>query len=212
MYEFELVSNGHRRDPATARILVVGPPGAGKGTQCAILSRYLGVPHVSTGELLREAVEGGTPLGRAANRFVARGLLVPDRLLLRVVHDRIGGLAAADDRVGGFLLDGMPRTIQQAEALDALVASKPIDAVIHLQVPDQVVLARLRARGREDDGDTAVLRRLSAYGKFTVPMLGWLARRRPVLAIDATRSIHDVTSEVVGQLRDRGIVAERAFA
>ena len=148
--------------PVCARLLVIGPPGAGKGTQCEILSERLGIPHVSTGNLFREAIGAGSPLGRVVGRFVERGLLVPDKLVLRLVYEKIRSCASGQAEFRGFILDGVPRTIRQAEALDAMMASSPIDAVIHLHVSDEVVLARLcagpyRRRGRSGRSTTVVV-------------------------------------------------------
>jgi adenylate kinase len=187
-------------DLASRRVLVIGPPGAGKGTQCKILGDRYGAHHISTGELLREAIEAGTPLGRAAQHYVAAGFLVPDRLVLRLVNSRISSLTAEFESSVGFLLDGVPRTIHQAVALDALMVSGQIDTVIHLVVSDGVLFARLDARGRSDDDRGSVRRRLATYRKLTVPMLAWMAGTRPILTIDAERPIEDVTADVVCEL------------
>lgn len=193
---------------ASRRILVIGPPGAGKGTQCKILSDRYGTEHISTGELLREAVDTGTPLGRAVRHYVAEGFLVPDRLVLRVVHDRIRSLATRRTGPVGFLLDGVPRTIRQAEALDALMAAGQIDTVIHLTVSDSVVVERLTARGRSDDDRGSVHRRLETYRRFTIPMVAWMSGLRPVLAIDADRSVTDVAADIVSQLLPRDALTQ----
>jgi adenylate kinase len=188
------------------RVLVVGPPGSGKGTQCTILRDRYGVHHISTGQLLRDAIEAGTPLGRAARRCVEGGFLVPDRLVLKVLVDRIRSLAEAGG-APGFLLDGVPRTITQAEALDALMTSGQIDSVLHLQVPDAVVLERATRRGRHDDVRVSVRRRLEAYRRFTLPMLAWMSGTRPVFTIDGNRPIADVAACVVGCLTSMDPVA-----
>jgi adenylate kinase len=179
------------------RVLVIGPPGAGKGTQCRILSERYGIRHISTGDLLRAAIAAETPLGRAAGRYVAAGLLVPDRLVLRLVNEAIDDVSAGADRARGFLLDGVPRTIQQAEALDALLAAQRIDAVVHVEVPDRVARLRHCARGREDDGDGTVRRRFDVYRRLTLPMVAWMSGRRPVLPVDGTGPVERVTEAIV---------------
>jgi adenylate kinase len=188
-------------DCSFLRVLMVGPPGAGKGTQCRILSERYGMHHISTGDLLRRAVTAQTPLGLAVGRYVDAGLLVPDRLVLRLVNDTIAELSAGLDRPPGFLLDGVPRTIHQAEALDALMSSWPIDAVVHVEVPDRVALTRLAARGRDDDHRAALRRRFESYRRFTLPMVAWIAGRRAVLEVEGTGAIERVTADIVRGLR-----------
>jgi adenylate kinase len=186
------------------RVLVIGPPGAGKGTQCAILRNRYGCNHISTGQLLRDTIAADTGLGRAVKRYVDEGFLVPDRLVLRLLVDHIRLLAEATASPG-FLLDGVPRTISQAQALDVLMASGQVDTVLHLQVPDIVALARSRRSGRDDGPRRSAHRRLEAYRAFTVPMVAWMVGTRPVFTVDANRPIDDVAATVVACLTSRDL-------
>ncbi len=161
----------------SSHLLVIGPPGAGKVTQAEILSDYLGIAHVSAGVLLREAIGAGSTLGHIASRFVARALLVPENLVLRLVYDKVRWCEAGQTEAIGFLLDGVPRTLRQAETLDTIMVSNPIRAVVHVHVSDEVARARLVTRGRPDDTEAVIARRLSMYHMFTVPMLAWMAHR-----------------------------------
>ncbi len=179
--------------PRPLRAVVIGPPGAGQSTQCAALSDHLGTSHVSIGDRFREANAIGSALGSLAGRFVARGLLVPDKIVLRMVCDTIRSCELGRTEVIGFLLDGAPHTLRQAATLDVLMPTNPIDAVIHLHVPDEVVRARLCARNRTEDTPTVSNRRLTTYHRVTVPMVTWMANRRPVLDIDGNRPINDVS-------------------
>jgi len=186
------------------RMLVIGPPGAGKGTQCTILRDRYGFNHVSTGQLLRDTIAADTALGRAVKRYVDEGFLVPDRLVLRLLVDHIRMLADAT-MLRGFLLDGVPRTISQCQALDALMASGQIDSVLHLQVPDAVALERSRLNGPRDGRRASAHRRLEAYRASTIPMVAWMAGTRPVFTINANRPIDDVAASVAACLTSWGV-------
>jgi adenylate kinase len=181
------------------RVLIIGPPGAGKGTQCGILRDRYGCNHVSTGQLLRDVIAADTALGRAVERYVDEGFLVPDRLVLRLLVDHIRVLAEATGNPG-FVLDGVPRTISQALALDVLMASGQVDAVLHLMVPDAVAVERSRVAGRRDGACGSARRRLEVYRAFTVPMVAWMVGTRPVFTVDANRPIDEVAASVVACL------------
>jgi adenylate kinase len=186
------------------RLLFVGPPGSGKGTQCEVLSRRLGTPHISTGELLRDAVKAGGIAGRRAQRFMSAGRLVPDRLVLRILEAR---LARPDVREHGYLLDGFPRTISQARAFETLPGTHGFDAVVELALPRGVLLDRLAARGRTDDTRHSVQRRIEIYERVTVPMVAWCAERYPLVKVAADRPVEVVTAEIL-----RGIQALHGVA
>jgi adenylate kinase len=186
------------------RLLFVGPPGSGKGTQCEVLSRRLGAPHISTGELLRDAVKAGGIAGRRAQRFMSAGRLVPDRLVLRILEAR---LARADVQEHGYLLDGFPRTIAQARAFETLRGAHGFDAVVELALPRAVLLDRLAARGRTDDTSQSVKRRLEIYERSTVPMITWCAERYPLVEVAADRPVEVVTAEIVRGVEALGGVA-----
>jgi adenylate kinase len=185
------------------RLLFVGPPGSGKGTQCEVLSRKLGAPHISTGELLRAAVRAGGITGRRAQRFMSAGRLVPDRLVLRLLESR---LAESDAQTSGYLLDGFPRTIAQARAFETLRGAHGFDAVVELALPRPVVLARLAARGRGDDAKHSVQRRLDIFEKVTVPMIAWCAQRYPLIKVAGDRPVDVVTADLLGRLGGLGSV------
>src|SRR5262245_47680496 len=147
------------------RIVFFGPPGAGKGTQATGLAKRLGVPHLSTGDMLREATRMGTALGIEAAEYMNSGRLVPTLLVQTLVDERV----CQQDCSGGYVLDGFPRTVEQAENLDRILANQTlkVDAVINLQVPEAILMERLSGRGRDDDGGEVVRERLRQYDKLT---------------------------------------------
>ena len=189
------------------RLLFVGPPGSGKGTQCEVLSETLGVPHISTGDLLREAVRAGGIAGRRAQHFMSAGRLVPDRLVLRILEAR---LARPDARTRGYLLDGFPRTVAQARAFETLPGARGFDAVVVLTLPRAVVVDRLAARGRTDDTEASVRRRLEIYERVTVPMIAWCAERYPLVRVAADRPVEVVTADILRHLGELEGFAELA--
>jgi adenylate kinase len=175
----------------------VGPPGAGKGTQAQRLAERLGVPHISTGDLFRANLKEQTPLGVEAKRYMDAGNLVPDAVTVGMVRARLGEADAA----GGFILDGFPRTIAQADALDAMLAEAgtPLDAVVELAAPDEVVIQRLLARGRSDDTEEVVRHRQKVYREETAPLLEHYKDK--VVSVDAVGAIDEVTERLTGALR-----------
>ena len=179
-------------------ILLLGPPGAGKGTQGEILARRLGVPRFATGDLLRDAVARGTPLGRLAKQVMEDGRLVSDDLILGVVREELSKPAAAR----GVVFDGVVRTIPQAEGVEALQAGlgRRMNQVLFFDVTDQEILARLERRrgveGRADDEPAAVERRLKAYREQTAPVLAWYERRGGVVKIPAVGGVEEIADRV----------------
>jgi adenylate kinase len=155
------------------RIVFLGPPGCGKGTQAKLLARRLGVPAISTGDMLREAVRQGTPLGLRAKAIMEAGELVPDDVVIGLIRERI----AAPDARGGFLLDGFPRTIEQARELERLLEGNgaALDVVINLLVPEKILIERMLGRaseeGRSDDRPETVVERLRVYREKTAPLV-----------------------------------------
>lgn len=179
-------------------ILLMGPPGAGKGTQGAILAERLGLPKFATGDLLREAVRTGTPLGRQARAIMEAGGLVSDDIILGVVREELERPAAAR----GVIFDGVVRTIPQAEGVAAMLASlgRQIDLVLFFDVSDEEILGRLERRrgieGRADDDPAAVQRRLAAYREQTAPVLGWYEARGGVALVPAVGSVDEIAARV----------------
>ena len=151
------------------RLLILGRQGSGKGTQCVRLSEHYGVPHISTGDILREAVSAGTDFGLRAAKIMEAGDLVPDDVMLGIIRDRL----AEPDARAGFLLDGFPRTSAQADGLAELLGSlgRALDLAVNIDVDTEVVVERMLARGRADDTEEAIRQRLNLYEEQTAPLL-----------------------------------------
>jgi adenylate kinase len=181
------------------RLLIVGPQGAGKGTQAALLADSLGIPHVSTGDLFRANLAGGTELGMLAKKYMDAGELVPDEVTQEMVADRV----AQPDAEPGFLLDGFPRNVPQADWLTGMLAKleKPIDVVVLLTAPDEVLLDRMLARGRADDTIEAISRRLDIYHRETKPLIDYYDDR--VVHVDGVGEIDEVHDRVLAAVRPR---------
>lgn len=178
------------------RLILLGPPGAGKGTQAQILADILNLPHISTGELIREAMALGTPLGQIAQSYVAKGELVPDGLLLDLVRERL----SQPDAHKGWILDGFPRTLSQAHFLETLLQELNQEcSCINVDVPDEVVVARMMARGRKDDTPEAIRKRLEVYREETKPVIDFYSDRAALKAINGNRALEEVT-ETLKQL------------
>lgn len=189
------------------RIILIGPPGAGKGTQCARLIDLLRVPHLSTGEMLREAVRAGTSEGRAAARYMDQGQLVPDPIILGMVTKR---LESADCR-GGFLLDGFPRTLTQAATLDDLLERRAmtIDCVVELAVPRDELCRRMLARGRSDDDPEVFATRITSFELQTAPLLAYYDRQGKLVTVDGLGGADAIFERVKASLRRFGLPTQR---
>src|ERR1700741_1482481 len=186
------------------KIILLGPPGSGKGTQAQRLVERYGIVQLSTGEMLRAAVAAGTPVGLQAKDIMASGGLVSDEIVGSIISDRI----EQPDAKNGFILDGFPRTVPQAEALDELLKHKhmKLDAVIELRVNESALLARVekraeetRARGEEvrlDDTPEVLTKRLAAYRSQTEPLIHYYSERRKLLTVDGMMTIEEVTREI----------------
>ncbi|AXR64191.1 adenylate kinase [Leptospira mayottensis] len=183
-------------------IIFMGPPGAGKGTQAKILCARLSIPQISTGDILREAVKNQTPMGVEAKRYMDAGDLVPDSVVIGIIKDRI----READCKNGFLLDGFPRTVEQADALDALLKNegKSIDKAINLEVPDGELLKRLLGRaeieGRADDNEVTIKNRLDNYNKKTLPLLDFYAAQKKLSQVNGVGTLEEVTSLIQKEL------------
>jgi adenylate kinase len=191
------------------RLVLLGAPGSGKGTQAARLKTELGVPHISTGDMLRAAVAQGTAMGRKAKAVMDAGQLVSDDILLGMLEERL----AQDDAKSGFILDGYPRNLAQADALDHLLAKigQPLDAVIQLEVPNVTIIGRceirFKAEGRADDNPDTVRKRLAIYAEQTAPVADFYARRGKLQVVDGVGELSDVTARVKQALRDKSAAA-----
>lgn len=207
------------------RILLVGPPGAGKGTQAQRLAESARVPHVATGDMFRQAIAADTVLGRQVRGYLERGALVPDAVTVALVRERL----SAPDCAAGFVLDGFPRTLAQAEALDAMLGEigRPLDLAVSLEVPDAVVLRRLSGRRycpqcgatyhvdsdppaeggrcrrcghavqqREDDREETQRRRLEVYWRDTAPLLNYYRAQRRLVSVDGDRPVDVVGAAI----------------
>jgi len=184
------------------RILLMGPPGAGKGTQAVVLAERLGVPHISTGDIFRANVAGGTPLGLEAKRYMDAGDYVPDSVTNDMVRDRL----AQDDARNGFLLDGYPRTLAQVDELDQMLAvnGSSLDRVVELTADlDEVVgrlLNRAQEQGRADDTEDVIRRRLEVYTEQTAPLTAVYSQRGVLSQIDGMGAVNDVTLRILDEL------------
>ncbi len=188
------IGNGH----PSMNIILLGPPGAGKGTQGDILAGKAGLAKIATGDLLRAAVKAGTLLGQQAQSYMDRGSLVPDEIILGLIEEKLGSKEARQ----GVIMDGFPRTIAQAEAVDDFLSSRgdQIDSVIAFEIQDETLIRRMIGRageeGRSDDTPDAIRKRLQVYREQTAPLLQFYEERGLVTRIDAIGSVDEVAARV----------------
>jgi adenylate kinase len=180
-------------------IVILGPPGAGKGTQGKLIAAEAGIPHINTGDMFRAECAAGTELGEKVNTILDDGDLVPDDITIEVVRARL----AQDDTADGFILDGFPRTLAQAEALDRVLAELDggeLSAVLDFEIPDEIAVQRLLGRaaveGRSDDLPDLIRHRLDVYHEKTEPLVEYYRTRGLLVPIHADRSVEEVFSEV----------------
>ena len=176
------------------RIVFIGPPGAGKGTQAERLVARYEMAHLSTGDMLRAARDAQTEVGRKADRYMSKGELVPDEIILEIIAERL----AEPDCHAGYLLDGFPRTIAQAEALDRMLAERntPLDVVLELQVPEEELFQRLAGRGRADDKPEVIRQRLVAYRQQTEPLLDYYGKAGLLTSVDGLGSVDEIFDRI----------------
>ncbi len=185
------------------RLVLLGPPGSGKGTQATRLKEQLQIPHISTGDLLRAEVAAGSPLGLQAKEVMARGDLVSDEILLGMLENRLGQADVAK----GFILDGYPRNVAQANALDGLLAKigQPLDAVVQLDVATELLVERIagraKAEGREDDNPESVRKRLQVYNDSTAPVIGFYEGRGTLAKVDGVGSLEEVLARILAAIQ-----------
>jgi adenylate kinase len=180
------------------RLIFLGPPGAGKGTQAQALAIAHSIPHISTGDILRNAVANQTELGKKAQAFMDAGELVPDQLMLDLVRDRL----TQSDTASGWLLDGFPRTVAQATFLDELLQDihQNCDRVINFDVPDEKLVQRLLGRGRADDNEAVIRNRLEVYRKQTAPLIDFYQGRQQLATIDGDQPVETVAQALATAL------------
>ena len=204
------------------RLLLVGPPGAGKGTQAQFLAAHYSIPHISTGDIFRANLKAGTDLGNQAKSFMDRGELVPDSVTNEMVKDRL----THDDVANGFLLDGFPRNVAQAEVLRAILADKktPLHAVLEFSLADEEIIARLSSRRtcrdcgapsvgvdkcptcggevyqREDDKAEVITRRLEVYAEQTAPIISFYRNEGLLISVSAVGNVEDITASAISAL------------
>jgi adenylate kinase len=180
------------------RLILIGPPGAGKGTQAQRLVERLGVPHLSTGEMLRLAISQGTPVGMYAKKFIEAGQLVGDDTMVELVGQRLD----QEDCTSGCLLDGFPRTVVQAEKLDEYLRQHgaPLDGVIEMKVDEEELVRRMIARGRSDDQPEVIRERMATYQRQTAPVSDYYRQRGLLESIDAMGTVDEVSARISAAL------------
>jgi len=176
------------------RIVLFGPPGSGKGTQAELLRKAWGLPQISTGDMLREAVRRKTPMGEEARKHMERGELVPDAVMTRAVEERL----SRKDCARGFILDGYPRTLAQAQALETFLRGRgqALDAVVSLRVEEEEVIARMTGRGRSDDSEAVIRHRLQVYRRITEPLVRYYRELGKLVEVDGQGPVEEITRRI----------------
>jgi len=183
-------------------LILFGPPGAGKGTQAALISGHYQIPHISTGNIFRSSIKNETPLGKKVKSILDEGKLVPDRVVVDLVEEEL----KKPKYKNGYILDGFPRTVAQAEALDKILENnkKSIDAFIHLSVPEKELVKRIlsRGEGRSDDNEDKIRTRLGVYKKETQPVMDYYREKGLVQEIDGVGSIDEIFERIKSVLQE----------
>ena len=178
------------------RLILFGPPGAGKGTQASRVAERLGIPHISTGDMFRHHVSNGTELGAKVDAIMKAGDYVPDSLTVEMLSQRV----AEDDAADGFILDGFPRTPAQVEALDKLLGEEGLDRVVVFEVDEDELAGRMLARGRADDTEETIRNRFDIYREQTQPLLDVYGERGVTVSVDGMGEIDEITDRVIAAL------------
>ena len=183
------------------QLIILGPPGAGKGTQAKNIVAEYAITHVSTGDMLRAEVAGGSKIGKLAKEYMDRGDLVPDDIVLKMVEARL----SAPDCRGGFILDGFPRTLVQADGLEQILARRDVKTikVINLAVPDEVLVARMLARKRADDTEETIQNRIRVYYEKTTPLIDYYKQKGILININGDQTIEDVFESIHEELNSK---------
>lgn len=175
------------------RLLFIGPPGAGKGTQAGLVAERLGIPHISTGEMFRAHVSEGTDLGREVKRIMESGAYVPDEITVEMLRQRL----LEPDAAAGFILDGFPRTAPQVAALDGLIGAEGLDRVVVFEVDEDVLVQRMLSRGRADDTEETIRNRFKIYNEQTAPLIDIYENRGLVVRVDGLGQVDEVTDRLL---------------
>jgi adenylate kinase len=191
-----VAADSSRGGDAAHRVLLLGPPNSGKGTQAKILAEHLEVPHVSTGDMLREACDAGTELGERVRGILAAGELVDDDTMAGLVAERL----SREDAHDGFLLDGYPRTLRQVEDLERILGETAVDTVALIEVPEEELIERGLGRGREDDTEEVIRKRIQVYRRQTEPLVEHYGNMGVLEKVDGDRPIADVTEQLLDVL------------
>src|ERR1700730_8470694 len=184
------------------RLLLIGPPGSGKGTQATVIADHFGISHISSGELLRRHITDQTPVGRAAAEYGSRGDLVPDGMVMDILRKPV----EAASRNGGYVLDGFPRTVTQAESayLVARDLAAWVQVALYLDVPREQLVARMAHRGhqesRDDDTEDVMRHRIDVFEKLTAPLLDYYARREVLIRVNGDRPVEEVSAAAIAEL------------
>jgi len=188
-------------------LIFLGPPGSGKGTQAEILTDKLKYFHISIGDLLRENISKNTDLGKLATKYVNSGELVPDDLIIELVNSTLHKLQNENSQYQGVILDGFPRTINQAASLDSKIKDSGalIKAVINLDISDEKIISRLQSRGRNDDKPELISNRLNVYREQTEPLLGFYSEKKLLESVNGDQGLDEVNNNILNVLKEKVI-------
>lgn len=199
MREYSVDARTYPAEDRSVRLLFIGPPGAGKGTQAERVAERLGIPHVSTGEMFRHHVANGSDLGMKVEAIMAAGDYVPDEITVAMLEQRIGEPEAA----GGYILDGFPRTVAQVRSLDDLIGEDGLDKVVVFEVDETELVERMLSRGRADDSSETIRKRFEVYMAETRPLLDIYDDRGITVSVDGLGEMDEVTDRIVDVLESR---------